>query len=235
MRVAAHRRGSGRRRDRHDRRPTIIRRPPRRRRRRPPPGRGGRCRGRRGWGANGSATLDASTPRPSRRSPGRHRVDVVVNACDPRFNPPIFEAAFRAGAHYLDMAMNLSSRTRPSPTSSLGIPLGEAQLAAHEDWASAGSLPLVGMGVEPGLSDVFARYAADHLFSVDRRDRRPRRRQPRHRRLRLRPDVLDLDDDRGVPEPADRLRARTRLVHDGAVQRARDASTSQRASARSSA
>ena len=36
-----------------------------------------------------------------------------------------------------------------------------------------------GMGVEPGLSDVFARYAADHLFSADRRGRRARRRQPR--------------------------------------------------------
>ncbi|MFZ4720998.1 MAG: saccharopine dehydrogenase NADP-binding domain-containing protein, partial [Ilumatobacteraceae bacterium] len=33
------------------------------------------------------------------------RADVVINACDPRFNPPIFEAAFEAGCHYLDMAM----------------------------------------------------------------------------------------------------------------------------------
>ena len=30
---------------------------------------------------------------------------------------------------------------------------------------SAGKLALAGMGVEPGLSDVFARYAADSLFS----------------------------------------------------------------------
>jgi saccharopine dehydrogenase-like NADP-dependent oxidoreductase len=28
----------------------------------------------------------------------------------------------------------------------------------------AGRLALVGIGVEPGLSDVFAGYAADHLF-----------------------------------------------------------------------
>ncbi|HEX5986237.1 MAG TPA: saccharopine dehydrogenase C-terminal domain-containing protein, partial [Nocardioides sp.] len=33
------------------------------------------------------------------------------------------------------------------------------------EWEDAGRLALVGMGVEPGLSDVFARYAADHLFS----------------------------------------------------------------------
>ncbi|MGZ4491636.1 MAG: saccharopine dehydrogenase family protein, partial [Nocardioidaceae bacterium] len=32
-------------------------------------------------------------------------------------------------------------------------------------WEAAGRLALVGIGVEPGLSDVFARYAADHLFS----------------------------------------------------------------------
>ena len=30
----------------------------------------------------------------------------------------------------------------------------------------AGRLALVGIGVEPGLSDVFARYAADQLFSA---------------------------------------------------------------------
>ena len=43
--------------------------------------------------------------------------------------------------------------------------LGDAQFAQAADWEDAGLLALVGMGVEPGLSDVFARYAADHLFS----------------------------------------------------------------------
>ena len=33
------------------------------------------------------------------------------------------------------------------------------------EWEQAGQLALLGIGVEPGLSDVFARYAADHLFS----------------------------------------------------------------------
>ncbi len=32
------------------------------------------------------------------------------------------------------------------------------------EWEADGRLALVGIGVEPGLSDVFARYAADHLF-----------------------------------------------------------------------
>ena len=43
--------------------------------------------------------------------------------------------------------------------------LGDEQFAQAGEWESAGRLALVGMGVEPGLSDVFARYAADHLFS----------------------------------------------------------------------
>jgi saccharopine dehydrogenase (NAD+, L-lysine forming) len=81
--------------------------------------------------------------------------DVVLNAADPRFNPPIFEAAFEFGCTYLDMAMTLSSP---------GVLLGDEQFAAHERWQQKGLLALVGIGVEPGLADVFARYAADHLF-----------------------------------------------------------------------
>jgi len=84
------------------------------------------------------------------------RADVVLNACDPRFNPPILEAALRAGVTYLDMAMTLS---RP------GVLLGSEQLDQHAAWQDAGLLCLAGIGVEPGLSDVFARYGADNLFS----------------------------------------------------------------------
>src|SRR3954447_885621 len=82
--------------------------------------------------------------------------DAVLNATDPRFVLPIFEAAFDSRCTYLDMAMSLSG---PETL------LGQEQLDQHERWAEAGLLALVGIGVEPGLSDVFARYAADHLFS----------------------------------------------------------------------
>ena len=91
--------------------------------------------------------------------------DVVLNATDPRFNPPIFAAAFEAGCTYLDMAMTLSEPHPDEPYSQPGVMLGDAQFAEHERWRDAGRLALVGIGVEPGLSDVFARYAADHLFS----------------------------------------------------------------------
>ena len=77
----------------------------------------GRARGRPPAADPGaSARLDASDPSTSPNC--RHeRADAILNACDPRFNPPIFDAAFEAGCHYLDMAMTLSSAApdRPVP------------------------------------------------------------------------------------------------------------------------
>jgi len=95
----------------------------------------------------------------------RTRPDAVLNACDPRFNEPIFGACFAARVTYLDMAMTLSRPHPQRPYELPGAMLGEHQLAAHEQWEQAGLLALVGIGVEPGLSDVFARYAAEELFS----------------------------------------------------------------------
>ena len=96
-----------------------------------------------------------------------HRVgaDVVLNACDPRLNPPIFDGAFAADCTYLDMAMHLSKPHAQRPYEEPGVKLGDEQFAVADQWKAKGQLALVGMGVEPGLSDVFARYAADHLFS----------------------------------------------------------------------
>ncbi len=89
----------------------------------------------------------------------------VMNAVDPRFVMPIFDGAYAAGADYLDMAMSLSQRHPDQPYAKVGRMLGDEQFAVADQWESAGRLALVGMGVEPGLSDVFARYAADELFS----------------------------------------------------------------------
>jgi saccharopine dehydrogenase (NAD+, L-lysine forming) len=105
----------------------------------------------------GAAQLDASDAVAIAELARTERCDAILNAADPRFNPPIFQAAFDAGCTYLDMAMTLSDRR--------GTKLGDLQFAQEEAWRDRGLLALVGIGVEPGLSDVFARYAADHLFS----------------------------------------------------------------------
>lgn len=89
----------------------------------------------------------------------------MFNAVDPVFVMPIFDGAFAAGADYLDMAMSLSKPHESEPYANVGVKLGDEQFAKADAWDKAGRLALVGIGVEPGLSDVFARYAADHLFS----------------------------------------------------------------------
>lgn len=94
----------------------------------------------------------------------QHACDVLLNATDPRFVMPLFGAARTAEATYVDMAMSLSRPHARRPYEECGVKLGDAQFAQAAEWEKAGLLALVGMGVEPGLSDVFARHAADELF-----------------------------------------------------------------------
>lgn len=95
----------------------------------------------------------------------REGITHVVNVVDPRFVTSIFDGAFAAGAHYLDTAMSLSRPHHSRPHSQTGEKLGDYQFGRSAQWEDAGLLALCGIGVEPGLADVFARYAADHLFS----------------------------------------------------------------------
>ena len=109
--------------------------------------------------------IDAGDPEQVAAIAREHRVTHVMNAVEPKFVPTIFTGALAAGADYLDMAMSLSEPHPTDPHAQTGVKLGDDQFAQAGDWETAGRLALVGMGVEPGLSDVFARYAADHLFS----------------------------------------------------------------------
>ncbi len=112
-----------------------------------------------------AAQVDASDSSSVEALVREHEITHVLNAVDPRFVMPVFEGAYAGGADYLDMAMSLSHPHHEEPYSKPGIKLGDEQFAVADQWERAGRLALVGMGVEPGLSDVFARYAADHLFS----------------------------------------------------------------------
>src|ERR1051325_7672498 len=79
-----------------------------------------------------------------------------------RLDDPRFAAARGEGSQVG------SPRAEPHPAepySKPGVMLGDLQFAEDERWQEAGLFALVGIGVEPGLSDVFARYASDHLFS----------------------------------------------------------------------
>ena len=112
-----------------------------------------------------AARIDAADTNEITAMCRQHGITHVLNVIDPRYVMPIFDGAFAAGANYLDTAMSLS---RPHPTlphEQVGVMLGDEQFAKAGEWQDAGLLALCGVGVEPGLSDIFARYAADHLFS----------------------------------------------------------------------
>ncbi len=94
----------------------------------------------------------------------KYEVDLIMNACDPSFNESIFDAAYNVGVNYMDMAMTLSTPHPTDPFHKCGVKLGDYQFERAKKWEEKGLLCIVGLGVEPGMADVFARYAQDHLF-----------------------------------------------------------------------
>jgi saccharopine dehydrogenase (NAD+, L-lysine-forming) len=112
-----------------------------------------------------AAQVDASDQAAIESLISAERIDAVLGATDPRFTMPIFRAALATKIHYVDMAMSLSKPHPSEPYSKTGVKLGDEQFGLASEWAASGRIALVGMGVEPGLADVFARYAADRLFS----------------------------------------------------------------------
>lgn len=94
----------------------------------------------------------------------RYKVDLIMNACDPSLNVPIFEAAYSYGCTYMDMAMTLSKPHPEEPYKKTGVKLGDYQFERAHLWEKKGLLAVLGLGVEPGMADVFARYAQDYLF-----------------------------------------------------------------------
>ena len=94
----------------------------------------------------------------------KYQVNLIMNACDPLYNVPLFEAAYCLGLTYMDMAMTLSEPHPDQPFQQCGVKLGDYQFERTHLWEKKGILALVGLGVEPGMADVFARYAQDHLF-----------------------------------------------------------------------
>jgi len=94
----------------------------------------------------------------------KHDADLIMNAVDPVFDEKIFDAAYQAGCTYMDMAMTLSRPHPADPYRQCGVKLGDYQFERAAKWEKKGLLAVVGMGVEPGMADVFAKYAEKHLF-----------------------------------------------------------------------
>jgi saccharopine dehydrogenase-like NADP-dependent oxidoreductase len=108
--------------------------------------------------------IDASKKSDIVKLAKKYKVDMIMNAVDPIFNEQIFDAAFVVGVTYMDMAMTLSTPHKTDPFNKCGVKLGDYQFKKAKQWEKKKVLALVGMGVEPGMADVFARYAQDYLF-----------------------------------------------------------------------
>ena len=108
--------------------------------------------------------IDASNQAALEALARKYDVDLIMNAVDPIFNKQIFDAAFNVGIKYMDMAMTLSEPDPEDPFHKTGVKLGDYQFEKSQEWEQRGLLALVGFGVEPGMADVFARYAQDFLF-----------------------------------------------------------------------
>ena len=187
-----------------------------------------------------AAQIDASDPDAVAAVAREHRATHVMNAVEPKFVPTIF--AGRAGrrrrlprhghepvgaaSHRPVLEDRREARRRPVRA---GRRLGGGRTPRpRRAWASS-----------PGSSDVFARYAADNLFSdideLGTRDGANLVVRDADGNEIFAPSFSHLDHDRGVPEPAGDLGEGCRLVHDRAVLASPRCSTSRRASARSSA
>jgi saccharopine dehydrogenase (NAD+, L-lysine-forming) len=101
---------------------------------------------------------EVSTSRLNAGSPDQVRrlikgSDVIINASNPRFNLLIMKQALRSGIHYVDLAGD-------SPLSM------EEQMNQSPKWKKAGLVAILGMGEDPGLSNIMARQATDTLDAV---------------------------------------------------------------------
>ena len=83
----------------------------------------------------------------------KYGIDLIMNAVSNFYNNTVFDAAYEAGCDYLDMAM-----------SDFGAEMGSYQWKRASKWEDKGLLAILGNGMDPGVSDIFAKYASIELF-----------------------------------------------------------------------
>lgn len=91
--------------------------------------------------------------------------DVVLNLVLPRFNLKIMDACLKAGVHYMDAATDLAL-AKEKPGEVVTAPPESLQLAYDDGFRQAGLIALLGMGQDPGITNVLARMGADRLDEV---------------------------------------------------------------------
>ncbi len=81
---------------------------------------------------------------------------ILLNAALPATNMAVMGACLDAGCHYIDMAS--------AGTDDDGLPKMEDQFALDAAFRARGLFGLLGMGADPGSTNIYAAYAAKHLL-----------------------------------------------------------------------
>ena len=85
-----------------------------------------------------------------------YNISLVLNAALPATNLQVMRACLDAGCDYIDLASG--------GTDADGVPKIDDQFALHAEFKAAGRLAILGMGADPGTTNVYASYAAKHLL-----------------------------------------------------------------------
>ena len=98
----------------------------------------------------------------------KHKCDFVMDATAPFVSNNVFDAAYEGGANYGNMGT--WSVPMDEPKLGLGIensyiePMTKYNFDRHEDWKKKGIMACICLGIDPGVVNVFAKFAAVYLF-----------------------------------------------------------------------
>lgn len=98
----------------------------------------------------------------------KYNIDFVMDGAAPFVSNNIFDAAYEGGANY--GSMGTWSVPMENPKFGLGIensytePMTKYNFDRHEDWAKKDQMACICMGIDPGVVNVFAKYAAEYEF-----------------------------------------------------------------------
>src|SRR5512147_1184090 len=101
-------------------------------------------------------TLDAGDRHALARAIAETRTTILLNAALPATNLFVMQACLEAGCDYIDMASGGAEND--------GTPKLPDQFALGAQFRAAGRMALLGMGADPGTSNIYAAYAAKHLL-----------------------------------------------------------------------
>ena len=115
-----------------------------------------------------AARVDATDPAMMARMIREHEIDFVMDAAPPFASNKIFDAAFQTKSDYA--SMGTWSVPMEEPALGPGIensytePMTKYNFDRHEAWKEQGNMAVICLGIDQGVVNVFAKYAALDLF-----------------------------------------------------------------------